>query len=67
MPDPGYGPNGVRRDGSGLIAWEANGPPISMTIGDDMWTVWPLGVTTIPFISISDDEAHTFIYLGGAP
>lgn len=65
MADPGYGPNGTRRDVSGRIAFDANAPPITINPGDDVWTIEPLGLTTFPFINQLDDEAHSFIYLGG--
>ena len=66
MSDPGYGPNGQRLEVPGLIPWSANSPPVVMTIGDDRWNIWALGRISIPAINQEDDEASTFIYLGGA-
>lgn len=65
MPDPGYGPNGQRLTVSGRIAFEANGPILSINSGDDVWTIYALGVTTIPFMSQSDDEVIAHNYIGG--
>lgn len=65
QPDPGYGPNGERIDGVGLIAWSANPPPESYTPVDDIWLYFALGESTIPWISQSDDEGWPSVYLGG--
>lgn len=65
MTDPGYGPNGQRLTTSGRISFEANGPILTINSGDDVWTIDPLGVRTVPFISQTDDEAITYIYPGG--
>ncbi len=65
MPDPGYGPNGERRDVVGPISWEANGPPQVIPAGDDVWLFFPLAVIPLPFIDQDDNEVWSHIYLGG--
>lgn len=65
MPDPGYGPNGERLDPSGAITWQANAPPISVNEGDDVWTIYPLGLIPLPYIDQDDDEVWSGVYLGG--
>lgn len=65
MSDPGYGPNGQRLTTSGRISFEANGPILTINSADDVWTIQPLGVVSIPFISQGDDEALSYIYIGG--
>lgn len=65
MPDPGYGPNGQRLVVSGLQSLAAQGPILTIPSGEDVWTIRPLGVSSIPFISQSDDEVFSHIYLGG--
>lgn len=65
MPDPGYGPNGVRLTSVGRISWDANAPPEVMIPGEERWTIYPLGKVPLPFISQKDDEGKTFNYIGG--
>lgn len=67
MPDPGYGPNGEFLAASGLVSWQAQKPPEPYNPVDDVWTIWPLGVTTIPYIDQDDDEVFSSVYLGGVP
>ena len=66
MADPGYGPNGQRLTASGLIDFEANGPILNLTDGDEVWTIRGLGMAYIPTIRPVDDEAITYNYLGEA-
>lgn len=67
MPDPGYGPNGELIPAVGLVAFEAQRPPEPFTPADDVWTIWPLGETPLPFVSQEDDEVFSYVYLGGEP
>lgn len=65
VTDPGYGPNGERVDPSGLVSWQANPPPVHVAAMDDVWTIYPLGFTFVPYIDQDDDEVFEAVYLGG--
>lgn len=67
MPDPGYGPNGERLVVSGRLALSAQGPILTIPEGEDVWTIYPLGVVPPPFIDQDDDTSPVFNYLGGQP
>jgi hypothetical protein len=66
MADPGYGPNGERIDGVGRIQFEANAPPRLVEDEFEQWHIRGLGLTSVPFVSQTDEEVYNRIYPGGA-
>lgn len=65
MTKLGYSSNGQRLETLAAVSWEANGPPLTLNDGYDVWTFFPLAYVMVLSIDQDDAEAWINIYPDG--